>query len=99
MPDATSTCGSPCKWPEELSFTGTDDAAECGRFIGAIRKHTYLHGKQQDDEWITDLVASSVSGDALTWHVTLPIDIKKDWEKLQRALVEEFSPNARTAKK
>ncbi|KAG8993229.1 hypothetical protein FRB94_006742 [Tulasnella sp. JGI-2019a] len=97
--DAASTCGGPCKCPEDLAFTGTDDAAECGRFIVAVRKHAYLHGKQRDDEWITDLVASCVSGDALTWHVTLPTTIKKDWEKLQLALIEEFSPNARTAKK
>ncbi|KAG9022096.1 hypothetical protein FRB95_000874 [Tulasnella sp. JGI-2019a] len=97
--DATSTCGAPCKWPDDLTFTGTDDAAECGRFISAVRKHAYFHGKQRDEEWITDLVASSLSGDALTWHVMLPIHIKKDWEKLQRALVEEFCPGARIPKK
>ncbi|KAG9022570.1 hypothetical protein FRB95_014578, partial [Tulasnella sp. JGI-2019a] len=58
--DATSTCGGASKWPEDLTFTGTD-AAECERIIGAVRRHAYLNGKQRDDEWITDLVATCLS--------------------------------------
>ncbi|KAG9021582.1 hypothetical protein FRB95_001910 [Tulasnella sp. JGI-2019a] len=89
--DATSTCGGLCKWPEEdLKFTGTNGPAECGRFISAIRKHAYLHGKQRDDEWITDLVATCLSGIALTWHVMLPSQIAWHWGSLQQALVERF---------
>ncbi|KAG8993228.1 hypothetical protein FRB93_002065 [Tulasnella sp. JGI-2019a] len=89
--DATSTCGGASKWPEDLTFTGTD-AAECERFIGAVRRHAYLNGKQRDDEWITDLVATCLSGAALKWHVKLPGQIAWHWGNLQEAMIDRFAP-------
>ncbi|KAG9009523.1 hypothetical protein FRB94_014192 [Tulasnella sp. JGI-2019a] len=88
--DVISTCGGACKLPEELAFSGFD-AAECERFIGAVRKYAYLHGKQRDDEWITDLVASCLSGKALKWHVKLSSQIAWNWGSLQEAMVDQFA--------
>ncbi|KAG9002169.1 hypothetical protein FRB94_013211 [Tulasnella sp. JGI-2019a] len=89
--DATSTCGEVSKSPDDLTFTGTS-AAECERFISDVRKHAYLHGKQRDDEWITDLVASCLTGKALKWHVMLPSQIAWHWGRLQQAMIERFAP-------
>ncbi|KAG9022098.1 hypothetical protein FRB95_000876 [Tulasnella sp. JGI-2019a] len=89
--DATSTCGGGSKCPEDLVSAGTD-AAECTRFISAIRKHAYLHGKQRDDEWITDLVASCLTETALIWHVKLPSQITWNRGNLQEAMTDLFVP-------
>ncbi|KAG9002171.1 hypothetical protein FRB93_011797 [Tulasnella sp. JGI-2019a] len=90
--DATSTCGDASKspGPDDLTFTGTS-AAECERFISDVGKHAYLHGKQRDDEWITDLVASCLTGTALKWHVMLPSQVAWHWGSLQQAMIERFA--------
>lgn len=73
----------------DLTFTG-NDGEECEHFINAVRRQARIHEKLRDDEWITDLVSSSVVGDALRWHAELSPEVSGNWRKLQQALLDRY---------
>lgn len=57
-------------FPENLVFSG-GSGTDCERFLVAVRRHALMNGKQRDYEWIVDLVACCLVGDAL---VSSPVD-------------------------
>ncbi|KAG9031026.1 hypothetical protein FS837_003124 [Tulasnella sp. UAMH 9824] len=74
-----------------LQFQGKD-AQECEEFISAVKKHAYDHGKQRDDEWIADLVATCLTHNALRWWSGLDKGTRGSWERLREAMFSRYQP-------
>jgi len=74
---------------EVFDFTGSG-GDECERFIQFIRRKARVAGKQRDDEWIMDLVFSSLSGRAVRWESTLKSDIRSNWDRFREALLDRY---------
>lgn len=70
-------------------FDGSD-SADAEDFIHAIRAKAYSEGKDNDEAWILRLVRASLTRDALRWHTGLDPAIRKDWDLLEKALLERF---------
>ncbi|KAG8920564.1 hypothetical protein FRC01_000699, partial [Tulasnella sp. 417] len=45
-----------------------------------------------DGEWMANFASLHFSGRALKWHSDLPLDVRQDWFKLEKALLERWSP-------
>ncbi|KAG8845023.1 hypothetical protein FRB96_002751 [Tulasnella sp. 330] len=82
--------------PEPPPFTG-GTLADCQKFIMSIRKHAYAHGWPRDNARIADYAACCLDGEAQLWHLQLPAETTEDWVKIQRALVDHYSLNPRSA--
>jgi len=66
---------------------GSEGAAN---FIRDVRKRAFAEGKLRDDEWMIDFVITCLDGDALRWHLELPLDVRKDWVALQMAFLNQY---------
>ncbi|KAG9048227.1 hypothetical protein FS837_000483 [Tulasnella sp. UAMH 9824] len=71
------------------SFTGTD-GIEAEMFIQQVRRAAFHEGKLRDDAWMADFAATCLSGEALRWHSTLDKDVRRDWIKLESAILEKY---------
>lgn len=47
-------------------------------------------GKINDPTWMCAIAYPCFAGDALEWHASLPMDVKKDWYRLERAILVDF---------
>ncbi|KAG8961364.1 hypothetical protein FRC05_006232, partial [Tulasnella sp. 425] len=68
--------------------------AECEDFIQSIRETAWKEGKLQDALWMANFAFLHFSGHALKWHSDLSPDVKQDWDKLEKALLERWPPPA-----
>ncbi|KAG8944548.1 hypothetical protein FRC00_010533, partial [Tulasnella sp. 408] len=68
------------------TFNGTG-RKECDTFIRSIRAAAWKEDKLDDDRWMAYFATPYFSGDALSWHSQLPPDIRRDWSKLEMALL------------
>ncbi|KAG8921285.1 hypothetical protein FRC01_000323, partial [Tulasnella sp. 417] len=75
--------------PPVEHFKGTS-WEECDEFILAIHKRAFWEGKQRDPGWMADFAAINFSRKARSWHARLPEDVRQDWSKLEKALVDRW---------
>ncbi|KAG8895683.1 TOM (translocase of outer membrane) complex component, partial [Tulasnella sp. 417] len=75
-----------------LEFSGKD-SDECEGFIFAVQRTAFAQGKQRDDAWITDFVASCLTKDALRWWIKLDLETQRNWDLLRRAMDIEYQPS------
>ncbi|KAG8965293.1 hypothetical protein FRC05_003298 [Tulasnella sp. 425] len=68
--------------------------AECESFIKSIRKAAWKEGKVRDALWMADFASLHFSGKALKWHSDLSPDVRQDWFKQEKALLERWPPPA-----
>lgn len=73
------------------TFKGID-GIECERFIQYIRRRTFAEGKAGDNDWIVQLVACCVEGDAMRWHASLFEELAGDWKLLLAAMLDRYPP-------
>lgn len=72
-------------------FKGTD-WEECNNFVRALRFRALREGKQRDPAWIADFAAPYFSHEARLWHSELPRGVRRNWFKLETALLERWAP-------
>ncbi len=68
-------------------------AEEADDFIQAIHKIARDSGRSRDPEWMADLANVAFKGNARRWFNTLTFEQKHDWEKLEEALLQKYSPS------
>lgn len=74
-----------------LEFKGTD-SVEAEDFISAIRQKALAEGKEDDDRWTANFASACFRRDALRWHGSLDRETKKDWERLEKAILLQYAP-------
>lgn len=75
-----------------LEFSGKD-SDECDNFISAVMKLAFAQGKQRDDAWIADFVATCLTKDALRWWIKLDEETQGSWKLLRKAMDLEYQPS------
>ncbi|KAG8906115.1 hypothetical protein FRC01_008119, partial [Tulasnella sp. 417] len=75
--------------PSNLEFRGRD-LKECEHFISTVNKYARAEGKLRDDQWIADLVAVSMAGDAMLWWSALDAETQGSWRLLQKAMLLRY---------
>ena len=63
----------------------------CEDFVRAVRKHAFSERKARDDEYMADYAMTCLTGDALHWSETLPLDVRGDWSLLRPALLAKYN--------
>ncbi|KAG9007887.1 hypothetical protein FRB90_009192 [Tulasnella sp. 427] len=64
--------------------------SEAEDFLHQVRERALHVGRLNDTEWCADFASGCFAGRALRWYSSLESDVKKDWEKLQRAIFEQY---------
>ncbi|KAG9044256.1 hypothetical protein FS837_008552 [Tulasnella sp. UAMH 9824] len=59
-------------------------------FIRSLRAAAWKEDKVEDDRWIANYASLHFSGKALRWHSQLPPDVRRDWAKLEMALLDQW---------
>lgn len=72
-----------------FTFTGKDNNV-CQEFVREIRLRASEAGRDGDSDWMIGLASPCFAGDALRWHVSLPIDVQTDWRRLERAILIDY---------
>ncbi|KAG8920681.1 hypothetical protein FRC00_009674, partial [Tulasnella sp. 408] len=72
-------------------FSGKD-SDECDNFISAVMRLAFAQGKQRDDAWIADFVASRLTKDALRGWIKLDDETQTSWKLLRRAMDLKYQP-------
>lgn len=75
----------------QLEFRG-GDANECEEFVTAVSRLVLSVGRQRDDNWIADFVASCLAHDALRWWDTLDPSVQQSWKHLRQAMLFKYRP-------
>ncbi|KAG9039868.1 hypothetical protein FS837_000894 [Tulasnella sp. UAMH 9824] len=75
-------------------FAGKDKD-ECRAFVQEIRLRAYREGKEAESEWMVKLAFPCFASKALDWYAGLPQDVRRDWSRLERALLLDY-PTAPT---
>ncbi|KAG8940772.1 hypothetical protein FRC04_005041 [Tulasnella sp. 424] len=70
-------------------FKGTG-REECEIFVRSIRAAAWREDKDDDDRWMANYASLRFAGQALNWHSRLPPDIRRDWSKLEMALLNQW---------
>ncbi|KAG8911277.1 hypothetical protein FRC01_005802 [Tulasnella sp. 417] len=73
----------------DVVFKGVD-GAEAESFIMSVQRIARKEGKSRDNEWIADLVASCLTGEALRWYVDQHEDTQNDWRRLRKAILQRY---------
>ncbi|KAG8981725.1 hypothetical protein FRB90_007055 [Tulasnella sp. 427] len=68
------------------------DGTECESFIHAVRRVAWEERKMQDSTWMANFASLHFSGRALKWQSDLALDVRHDWIKLEKALLERWPP-------
>lgn len=61
-------------------------------FIRHVRATAWKEEKVEDDRWIANYASLRFSGKALKWHSHLAPDVRRDWSKLEMALLDQWPP-------
>ncbi|KAG9022446.1 hypothetical protein FS837_006355, partial [Tulasnella sp. UAMH 9824] len=80
------------KRPEKVEKFKGKNGVECENFIQTIRDVGWTEGKLQDGLWMANFASLHYSGKALKWHSDLPLDVRQDWFKQEKALLERWPP-------
>ncbi|KAG8894558.1 hypothetical protein FRC00_008764, partial [Tulasnella sp. 408] len=72
---------------EIFKGTGWED---CDAFIRNIRAAAWKESKLNDDLWVANYASLHLAGKALRWHSRLPPDVRRDWSKLEVALLDQW---------
>lgn len=75
--------------PNVELFLGTG-WEECDTFVRNIRAAAWKEDKLDDDRWIANYASLHLAGKALRWHSRLPPDVRRDWSKLEVALLDQW---------
>lgn len=81
---------------DTISFRGTD-GEDASLFLSNVKKFALLQGRQRDDDWLIDCMASCLAGGALTWFLEFHYDCPAGWNAVQRALLKQFPLKPRSA--
>lgn len=73
----------------QIVFRGTD-ADEAESFIQAIRQMAYLQDKDDDSVWMARFATTCLRGRAMRWHARLDATVRKDWDLLVQAILDEW---------
>lgn len=78
---------SPMSPPIDIDvFFDGSNAADCERFILAVKRRAFAEGKQNDDLWVAQYANTCISGPALRWYERLDDDVQASWKLLRWAL-------------
>lgn len=77
---------------DNLEFRG-EDSEECNKFISAVLNYAFTQGKQRDDEWVADFVATCFRDDALRWWTGLNPHTQESWKQLRHAMTQYYRPS------
>lgn len=66
-------------------------STEAEKFITWARKKARSEGKTKDNDWIVELVSSSLGGNALRWYLKLEPDVQNSWSLLQSAILDKWN--------
>ncbi|KAG8980543.1 hypothetical protein FRB90_007652, partial [Tulasnella sp. 427] len=80
-----------------ISTLASKDKDECRKFVRSIRMRAQIEGKINDPRWMCETAYAYFDGDALEWHASLPVDVKNDWHRLERALLIDFPRQVSTS--
>ncbi|KAG8892037.1 hypothetical protein FRC01_014381, partial [Tulasnella sp. 417] len=73
-----------------LRFSG-NGGTPVDEFVRNVTTCANKEGKQFDNKWTVEFVATRLSGPALKWYETLDKDVRGDWSKLRTALEDKYS--------
>lgn len=73
---------------EDIIFDGTGGA---DKFIRAVRKAAFNHGKYEDDIWCSRFTSTCLEGPALDFYEELEEETRGSWKLLRKALLGRFS--------
>lgn len=59
-------------------------------FLQRIRRMALSRGRSRDFEWMADVAASHLSGDASKWFETLEDEVQQDWNLLRKAFARKY---------
>ncbi|KAG8939677.1 hypothetical protein FRC04_006084 [Tulasnella sp. 424] len=76
--------------PEKVNEFRGKGGAECESFIKSIREAAWKEGKLDDTRWMAHFASLHYSRKALKWHSNLPLDVRQDWFKQEKALLERW---------
>ena len=85
------------KSDSEFIFEG--GSVQCERFIRWVRNSARDKDKMRDNDWMVNLAAGALGGDALIWYSELEVEISDDWRALQRALLARFVTSGNPARR
>ena len=72
-----------------LRFRGIS-GVECENFVQSVRFIALTEDKEDDDQWMLDFATARLSSKALRWHSRLDREIRKNWDLLVQALMDEY---------
>lgn len=72
-----------------LLFDGKEGLSS-HEFVQQVQRTAFQQGKQRDDEWVADFAATSFSGEALEWYVSLDEEAQTSWRKLRAGLIQRW---------
>ncbi|KAG9020522.1 hypothetical protein FS837_008133, partial [Tulasnella sp. UAMH 9824] len=75
-----------------LSFDGNEGLSS-HELVQQVQRAAFQQGKQRDDEWVADFAATSFSGEALEWYVSLDEETQTSWRKLRAGLIQRWPVN------
>ncbi|KIO24325.1 hypothetical protein M407DRAFT_244489 [Tulasnella calospora MUT 4182] len=76
---------------DPLIFHGRS-SEEAETFIRQVNLLAFKANRMRDKRWTADFAATAFAGDALRKFRRLPSEVRGDWDKLQEALLNEYSP-------
>lgn len=77
--------------PPGFTFNGVN-ANEAEAFIQAVRRTALEEEKTEDIAWMASFASTCLRGRAMRWHARLDLSIRKDWDLLVQAILEEWPP-------
>lgn len=81
-----------------LRFSG-NGGTPVDEFVRNVTICANKEGRQLDNKWNVEFVATRLSGPALKWYENLDKDIRGDWSKLRKALEDKYSDNKQSPPK
>ncbi|KAG8897729.1 hypothetical protein FRC00_003870, partial [Tulasnella sp. 408] len=76
---------------DTLIFRGLS-SEEAENFIRQVNILAFNANRTRDTRWTAEFAATAFAGDALRKFRKLSSEVRNDWDKLQEALLNEYSP-------
>lgn len=79
--------------PESVSWPSFDgnEGLSSHEFVQKVQRTAFQQGKQREDDWVADFVATCLSGEALEWYIGLDEETQTSWRKLRAGLIQRWS--------
>ena len=75
-----------------IVFRGLN-GTEAEEFVYMVRLRALAVRKVRDKDWMADYAGSCFIGNALRWYGTLEEEIQSDWNRLYRAILQQYPPS------